>query len=61
MQQGCRSARLKGAEQICNTRNISICDLFYRAISRCAYKSACKTLKYAFVKVGIEDQRTLYE
>lgn len=42
IRQDCCLARLMGAEQICNTHNISICDP-YGAISRCAYKRACKT------------------
>lgn len=53
-------ARLMGAEQICNSRNISICDP-YGAISRCAHKSARKKRKekgnMAFVKVGIPTRR----
>lgn len=42
IQHDCCSARLIGAVQICNTRNISICDP-YGATSRCAYKSPSKT------------------
>lgn len=46
-----RTVVWQGAEQICNTRNISICDL-YGAISRCAYKSARKTPKNALWKLA---------
>lgn len=63
IQQDCCLARLIGAEQICNTRNILICDP-YGAISRCAYKCACKTRNVLLWKLTFppgKDQRMLYE